>query len=150
MNTHLHSKEEIKKVTHTLVDKKIWAEQLLTRVQAVLRSRGNERMRELQQLELEIRKELEVDQVSGSIFHFIWDNSEKLRGHLSALNNRLSDNDLFLCACIHAGISMSDVAEIKSVAPATINMNRYRLKKKLGLHPDEDLETYIHNLNTIN
>lgn len=149
MNTPPLSKEQIRKATHFLVDKQLWAAQLLTRVHAVMHAKGNERLKELQQLELAIRIEMEDVQSTEPLYHFIWNNSEKLRGKLLAKHSQLSDSDLFLCACIHCGISMSDVAKIQGVAHATINMKRYRLKKKLGLTPQEDLEMYIYNLNQI-
>ena len=145
MNPYLQSKEEIRKATHSIVGRKLWAEQLLVRVQAVMHARGHERVRGLQQLELAIRMEMEEARVTEPLYHFIWEQSEKLREQLAARHSQLSDSDLFLCACIHSGISTSDVADIKGVAPATINMNRYRLKKKLSLPPHQDLETYIHN-----
>jgi len=57
----------------------------------------------------------------------------------------LSDNELFLCACIYLGISTADVAEIRSVAPSSVIMSRYRLKKKFCLTAEDDLESYIQN-----
>lgn len=150
MNPRLKSKEEIRNVTHSMVDRKLWAEQLLARVKAVLNARGHERVRELHQLELVIRMEMEDAQVTGPLYHFIWENSEKLREKLTVMHNHLSDGDLFLCACIHSGISTTDVADIKGVTPTTINMTRYRLKKKLGLPQHQDLESYINSLIHIN
>lgn len=150
MNPHLQSKEEIRKATNSMVDRKLWAEQLLARVQAVMHARGHERLRGLQQLELAIRMEMEDAQVTKPLYHFIWEHSEKLREQLLARHNQLSESDLFLCACIHSGISTTDVADIKGVTPTTINMNRYRLKKKLGLPSHEDLEIYIHNCLNVN
>lgn len=146
MNIHPQSKEQIRKATHSLVERQLWIEQLLTRVQSVMHARGHERHKELQQLELAIRMEMEDSQETEPLYHIIWNNSQKLREYLLAAHHQLPDSDLFLCACIHFGISMSDVAKIKGVAPATINMNRYRLKKKLGLPPEEDLENYIYHL----
>jgi hypothetical protein len=145
MNTPPRAIEEIRTVTHSLIDKREWAEQLLSRVRAVMHARGKDRLRELRHLELAIQIEIDDTQVTKPLYHFIRDNSERLREKMSAMHGHLSENDLFLCACIYLGISMADVSEIRTVAPSSVIMSRYRLKKKLGLSIHDDLETYIQN-----
>lgn len=145
MNTDLPSTNEIRNLTHSLVDRRRWAEKLLSQVQAMIHVRGKDRIRELRQLELTIRLEIEDTRMAKPLYHFICDHTEKLREVLSARYNALSDNDLFLCACIYLGINTTDIAEIRNMAASSVTMSRYRLKKKFGLTAKDDLDVYIQN-----
>lgn len=145
MNSELPTIEEFRKVAHAMVDRRLWVEQLLFRVQAVIRARGHNRMRELRQLELAIRMEMDDTRVTKPLYDFIWDTTERFRLRILSMHDGVSDSDLFICSCIHLGLSISDVAEIRNVATSSVNMSRYRLKKKLGLQGHEDLVLYIQN-----
>lgn len=143
MNSDPLTTNEIRNLTHSIVDRRLWAEKLLSHVRVMMHARGKDRIRELRQLELTIRLEIDDTRMAKSLYNFIWDHTEKIRDVLSARYHALSENDLFLCACIYLGISTTDVAEIRTIAPSSVNMSRYRLKKKFGLTAHDDLDVYI-------
>lgn len=65
---------------------------------------------------------------------------------MSALNSRhvdLSPNELKFCVLLKAGMSSKDIASLMNVSSAAIEKSRYRIRKKLGLEPEEGLERYI-------
>lgn len=55
----------------------------------------------------------------------------------------LTENDLRLCAYIRIGMRAKQIAEMLSVSPDSINSNRYRLRKKLGLLRGESLDDFV-------
>lgn len=55
----------------------------------------------------------------------------------------LTENDLRLCAYIQIGMSSKQISQMISVLPSTIKTNRYLLRKKLGLKPEESLDDFI-------
>src|SRR5688572_8148781 len=120
MNTYHPSSEEIRTVAHTVIDKRIWAAQLLSRVRAVMQAKGKDRLKELRQLELAIQMEIDESPGTKPLYHFILEHSEKLCEKISATHGPVSENDLFLCACIYLDISITDVSEIKSVDPSSV------------------------------
>ena len=61
------------------------------------------------------------------------------------VNPNLTTNDHRLCALIKLNMSSKEMASVLNVAPNSIKSSRYRLKKKLGLDADADLEEYIRN-----
>lgn len=65
---------------------------------------------------------------------------------LKELSGELSENDLRLCAYIHIGMRSKEIAAMLGVSPASINTNRYRLRKKLGLAKDDNLEDFIRKI----
>ena len=65
---------------------------------------------------------------------------------LKARCNELTENDLRLCAYISIGMRAKQIAEMLSVSPDSINSNRYRLRKKLGLNHGDSLDDFIRNI----
>lgn len=59
---------------------------------------------------------------------------------------RLTTEDLHLCGCFRLNMSAKDIASMRGISPKSVNMSRYRLRKKLHLKPDEDLNIYLQNL----
>lgn len=55
----------------------------------------------------------------------------------------LSHNDLKHCAYIKVNLTSKEIARIMNISPKSVQMVRYRLKKKFGLNPEQDLIRFI-------
>lgn len=55
----------------------------------------------------------------------------------------LSRTEQRLCAYIRVGMSAKEIAQVLSVKPDTINTSRYRIRKKMNLRPEDNLETTL-------
>jgi len=62
---------------------------------------------------------------------------------LKEINPNLTTNDHRLCALIKLNMTSKEMASVLNVAPNSIKSSRYRLKKKLGLDVEADLEEFI-------
>ncbi len=51
----------------------------------------------------------------------------------------LTQNELKHCSFMRANLSVKETAAILNVSPKTVEMARYRIKKKVGLNADDDL-----------
>lgn len=58
----------------------------------------------------------------------------------------LTENDLRLCAYISIGMRAKQIAEMLNISPDSVNSNRYRLRKKLGLERDQKLDDFIRKI----
>jgi DNA-binding CsgD family transcriptional regulator len=58
----------------------------------------------------------------------------------------LSKTERELCAFIKLNLSNKDIAELRKTTLNTINVTRSRLRKKLGLTRDEELESFIQQI----
>jgi DNA-binding response OmpR family regulator/DNA-binding CsgD family transcriptional regulator len=68
---------------------------------------------------------------------------------LSSLNKKhdgLSPTELKFCVLIKAGMGSKDIASLMNVSNSAIEKNRYRIRKKFELEPDDSLEKYILSL----
>lgn len=58
----------------------------------------------------------------------------------------LSTHDLKLCALIKLQLSAKDMADILSISPDSVKTARYRLRKKLHLQTEDNLNEFILSL----
>ncbi|WP_321333696.1 two-component regulator propeller domain-containing protein [uncultured Bacteroides sp.] len=63
--------------------------------------------------------------------------------HLKAAHPQLTNNDLRLCACLKLNLETKDIASLMNLSVRAIENNRYRLRKKLNLSPDQNLNEYF-------
>lgn len=62
---------------------------------------------------------------------------------LSNLHSDLSHNQIIFCALLRIGLQSKEIARILGVTLDAIEKNRYRIRKKLDLNPEESLENYL-------
>ncbi|WP_165730692.1 triple tyrosine motif-containing protein [Polaribacter sp. 20A6] len=55
----------------------------------------------------------------------------------------LTPNDLRLCAYLRLNLSSKEIAPLLNISPRSVEVKRYRLRKKMGLAHDENLTNYI-------
>ncbi len=60
----------------------------------------------------------------------------------------LTDEDLRLCAYLKVNLSSKELAPIFKITTRSVDLKKYRLKKKLGLSREEALKTYIMNFDS--
>jgi len=65
---------------------------------------------------------------------------------LTAEYPELSQNDLKHCAYIRVNLTSKEIARIMNISPKSVQMSRYRLKKKFGLTAEHDLFEFINGL----
>ncbi|MBT8244905.1 hypothetical protein [Winogradskyella sp.] len=81
---------------------------------------------------------------------FFYSNFEKVypdfKIKLLNYSNKLSSNDLKLAALIRLNLCAKEIASILNISPDSVHKARYRLRKKLGLKPKENLSAFILNI----
>ena len=65
---------------------------------------------------------------------------------LAEVNNNLTTTELKLSALIKLNMNIKEIAAVLNIAPASVKTSRHRLKKKLGLKKEEDLNGFIRML----
>ena len=56
---------------------------------------------------------------------------------------KLTKNDKRLCALLRLNLSSKEIASIQNISPNSVDVNRYRLRKKLDITTDEDLSIFL-------
>ena len=65
---------------------------------------------------------------------------------LLKINPRLTNNDLKIGAYLKLGMSTLDIANLVYIERKSVDMSKYRLKKKLNLEPQKDLNEFIYEI----
>ena len=67
----------------------------------------------------------------------------KFLKRMLCIDANFKSSELILCAYIYLGFSTKEIADYTFKATKTIENNRYNLRKKLGLSPEEDLILWL-------
>ena len=68
---------------------------------------------------------------------------QKFLKKLKKVHPNLSPNDIKLCAYLRLNLSSKEIAPLLSISARSVEIKRYRLRKKMGLVPDDNLVKYI-------
>ncbi len=90
-------------------------------------------------------KELATREEESMLLHFTDLDGAIIKKALE-INAKLTKNDLKHLAYIKLNLSSKEVAEMMGVHTKTVDMARYRLKKKLGLNVEDSLYSFVHAL----
>ena len=102
--------------------------------------------RQIDQMLREIDRNIDLDEEWRK---FKWHFEEVHPEFFTKLLNRfptLSPRQLRHCAYIHLGLSSKEAAKLLNVAPKSIEMARYRLKKKMNLDKNDRLSEFIQSI----
>jgi DNA-binding CsgD family transcriptional regulator/cytochrome c-type biogenesis protein CcmH/NrfF len=62
---------------------------------------------------------------------------------LKIAHPELSPNDIRLCAYLRLNLTSKEIAPLFNISPRSVEIKRYRLRKKLGLERDKNLVNYL-------
>ncbi len=68
---------------------------------------------------------------------------QKFLKKLKKLHPNLSPNDIKLCAYLRLNLSSKEIAPLLNISIRSVEIKRYRLRKKLGLKQEDNLANYI-------
>lgn len=120
---------------------------LLTQIQAKLKEgyklAGSEAERHIRSINTYISQfntqntetELLIDEINGQFIQ-----------KLSQMHPNLSKNEQRLASLLRIGLSTKEIASIINSTPKTVNMARYRLRKRLNMETDDSLTEYMNNI----
>jgi len=65
---------------------------------------------------------------------------------LKLLHGTLTPNDLRLCAYLRLNLASKEIAPLLNISPRSVEVKRYRLRKKMNLEHNDSLTDYILNI----
>jgi len=78
------------------------------------------------------------------VFESVFNRSEQdFLNNLKAKHPNLTANDLRLCSYLRLNLSSKEIAPLLNISVRSMEIKRYRLRKKLDLEHDESLSSYI-------
>ncbi|TCP21737.1 regulatory LuxR family protein [Tenacibaculum skagerrakense] len=78
------------------------------------------------------------------MFEEAFNNADKdFINKIKKIHNNLTPNDLRLCAYLRLNLSSKEIAPLLNISPRSVEVKRYRLRKKMDLPHDVNLTNYI-------
>ncbi len=130
-----------------IVEQKEYFEKVSEDLRSLLNEKRNEiKDEKLKKLDVEIRQRMSfADKVED--FNIRIEKMHKdFMGRLAQLYPDLSSNEVRLAVLIRLGISSKEIATLLNISPKSVEINRYRLRKKLGLDRGANLTHFINNI----
>lgn len=101
---------------------------------------------EVKSLERELDAKLNLDKQREDFEMNIDLINEDFYRKLSERFPQLSENEKKLCAMIRLNLSSKEIAAIQNISSKSVDMNRYRMRKKLNITGEEDLSKFLSDL----
>ena len=78
------------------------------------------------------------------LFQEAFNNADKeFLGKLREAHVNLTNNDIRLCAYLRLNLTSKEIAPLFNISPRSVEVKRYRLRKKMNLDHNENLVDYI-------
>jgi len=105
--------------------------------------KDNETRLELNKLALMITQDLSIDRDREKFQMHINEQNSQFVLKLSKSFPTMTDNEKRLASMLRLNLSSKEIASILNISPKSVEMNRYRLRKKLKVNPKVSLSDFI-------
>lgn len=147
LHTEIISKErDLSDFALNLSQNQEWAQQLVQKIQNINTADPTKSKSQLNDLEVDIKNKVAFDSNTKDFFYRLEKLSNGFYNKLTDTFPNLSKNEIRLCSLIRLKIDSRNIANLQNITLASLNTSRYRLRKKLELSEDTDLDDFIQNL----
>lgn len=150
-NEQLQSEIESKKrdlsdFAINLTQNQEWAESLADKISEIKETHTKEQIKMLDDLEQAIKNKITFDTDTQLFYERLDKLSDAFYSKLTDLFPNLSKNEIRLCSLIRLKMDSRNIATLQNITVASLNTSRYRLRKKLNLTEEVDLDQFIQNI----
>ena len=123
-----------------------WITELDKSLKAIKEADTSSRDKKILEMEKQFKSNLSNSKDKVEFYHRIDKLSDSFYKVLLAKFPNLSKNDVRLCSLIRLKMDSANIASLQNITLQSLNKSRYRLRKKMALDPDTDLDIFIQNL----
>lgn len=147
LHSEIKSKErDLSDFAISLTQNQEWTKHLAEHLEAIKLAPPEDRDVLLEALDQDINNKISFDSDTREFFERLDKLSDAFYSKLTSLYPNLSKNEIRLSSLIRLKIESRSIATLQNITMASLNTSRYRLRKKLDLSEDVDLDTFIQNL----
>ena len=139
-------KRDLSDFAINLTQNQEWARALADKIATVKNANTREYEILLKELEIEIQNKVTFDSDTKEFFERLDKLSDVFYSKLTSRFPDLSKNEIRICSLIRLKIDSRSIATLQNITLASLNTSRYRLRKKLNLTEEVDLDDFIQNI----
>ena len=134
--------------THALhmMQKNSILQELQAKLKSLSRKVSDEDKKHLKSINLQINQSLLSDKEWDLFKRYFEAVNKDFYEKLLKINADLTNYEQRLCALIKLNMNSHEMASVLNISPNSVKSARYRLKKKLGLNAEADLEAFIRGI----
>jgi len=138
-----YQRRELVTKSMDLIEKQKFMEEMLDQLKHLAKSSDSERHAKTRAL---------VKKLTALIsYNHVWEEFEKWftkihTGYIKTLREHyptLSAREIKVCVLLRLNLMSKEIASIMNIEPASVDIHRYRIRKKIGLGKDENLTVYL-------
>jgi len=139
--------KEQKKVALSIIRKKEILSKLKAEIEKLkLKPEETLKHSDLNTLKVLILDNLNLENERKSLDTYISDLNDKFFINLEKIYPGLSSNEKKLCSLLRLKLTSKEIASILNIDPKSVEVNRYRLRKKMGIKKNDNLTKIIRKL----
>lgn len=147
LNSSIKSKErDLSDFAINLTQNQDWAKHLAYQLEAIKLAKPQEQVALMDALDKAIANKVSFDSDTCEFFEYLDKLSDAFYSKLKGTYPNLSKNEIRLCSLIRLKIESRSIATLQNITMASLNTSRYRLRKKLNLSEDVDLDLFIQSI----
>ncbi|MCC7520076.1 MAG: inorganic phosphate transporter [Flavobacteriaceae bacterium] len=140
-------KKAQKKLALDIIQKTEVLAQLKTEIDEIKKKPENEiKYSDLNNIKTLIVEQLNIEKERKSLNNYIQELNINFYQNLSTKYPELSEKEKRLCALLRLNLSSKEIASILGISFKSVEINRYRIRKKMSLKKDEKLHHIINKL----
>ena len=144
LHSEIKSKErDLSDFAINLTHNQDWAKHLAEQLETIKLASPKNREVLIEALDQDIANKVNVDNDTQEFFERLDKLSDAFYSKLTTNYPNLSKTEIRLCSLIRLKIESRSIATLQNITMASLNTSRYRLRKKLNLSEDVDLDIFI-------
>lgn len=138
-----YKKKDLTNFAVNISNNQEWALSLAEKMEGLKNSTGRKRAKELEDLDNEIKNKIWVDKSADDFYTKIDALSSSFYHRLTTQFEGLTKTEIRLCSLIKLDLDTKQIAALQNINPSSVKMSRNRLRKKLNLSPQDDLNAFL-------
>lgn len=142
-----NKEKEQKKVALSIIRKNEILSELKGEIEKLkTKPEDNLKFNDLNRLKLIIIENLNIERERKSFDKYIKELNNSFYKNLEKKYPGLTDNERKLCSLLRLKLTSKEISSILNITPKSVEVNRYRLRKKMNIKKDEKLSKIIRKL----
>ncbi|MDN4166388.1 tetratricopeptide repeat protein [Cytophagales bacterium LB-30] len=142
-----YKSRELINLTNFVLEKESANKEIEEKLMAVLKKSNSSMSKdELSDILLSIKKSLKINEGHHELIHHLQQLNAEFYGKLDEKIPGLTMNEKRLCALLRLNLTSKQIAVILNIATESVDMKRYRLRKKIGIESDTLLSEFVNTI----
>ncbi len=141
-----YQQKDLTNLTLDITRKNEFSQELLIQLDTLSKNLGSDAQKKLHDIKLFVSGNIRINEELEVFQKNIKEVNQDFYRKLSEKFPSLTTKDTELCGLIKLNRSNKEIAVLRNISVSSAKMNRYRLRKKLKLKPEDDIVKFLRNI----